>query len=90
MEIGGCDFVVKTTNPKKMMQIILDSLYWEDPIFEDDGVHGIFVYPDLESKNKWDEDSSEREAPMIYFIFGEDFLSITSDELIINKIRSVI
>jgi hypothetical protein len=36
MEIGGCDFVVKTTNPKKMMQIILDSLYWEDPIFEDD------------------------------------------------------
>jgi hypothetical protein len=41
MEIGGCDFVVKTTNPKKMMQIILDSLYWEDPIFEDDGVHGL-------------------------------------------------
>jgi hypothetical protein len=71
---------------------LFNALFGLSPRHFDSAVSSLSIigYPDLESKNKWDEDSSEREAPMIYFIFGEDFLSITSDELIINKIRSVI
>ncbi len=103
MEVGGYDLLISTSTPKTVMQDILDLLSWEEAIFESDGENGLFVYPDLESKTKWDEDSLEevvvgsgnqhfnyREAPMIYFIFGEDYLSVTSDKLFIDKIKVAI
>lgn len=90
MEIDGCDLVIYTGSPKGLMKEMLEAIMWEDPIFEDDGDHGVFVYPDAESKELWDNDNASGVAPMIYFIFGEDYLSVTSDEIIIEKIKGLI